>query len=243
MKTRERIVIYGLLVVLLAVNASHLMDGTTRPAYAGPLPGADDLSAEALILSGTGDDEDVVLRNRGSRLAWGDAAHERAHSVAYVFIGKVLNQLMQSEQYTDDRSRLLSELNETEEDYRTQLEEVSERIKEHEPESEEAKRIYAEGNEIYQQYMAWQKNAVARRGQLDAEHLEGAYRELIEAVEVVADGKGIDTVYRFIPTSEEFNAENPEQAMTAIRLRTALRYPEDLDITEDVLEELSLDTE
>ena len=62
-------------------------------------------------------------------------------------------------------------------------------------------------------------------------------------VEIVADRKGIDTVYRFIPTSEPFEAENPEQAMMAIRLRDALRYPEELDITTDVMEELHLEEE
>ena len=76
-----------------------------------------------------------------------------------------------------------------------------------------------------------------------AEQLEKAYREMIDAVEVVADRMDIDIVYRFIPTSEAFEAENPEQAMMAIRLRTALRYPEQLDITDAVLEEMSLEAE
>ena len=64
---------------------------------------------------------------------------------------------------------------------------------------------------------------------------------MIDAVEVVADRNDIDTVYRFIPTDEAFEADNPDQAMVAIRLRTALRYPDELDITDDVMDELSLD--
>ena len=96
---------------------------------------------------------------------------------------------------------------------------------------------------MYQEYMSWQQDALAQRGKLDAEQLESAYREMIAAVQVVSERRGIDTVYRFIPTDEEFRAENPEQAMMAIRLRTALRYPPELDITDLVLEELSLELE
>ncbi len=66
---------------------------------------------------------------------------------------------------------------------------------------------------------------------------------MIEAVEVVADRKDIDVVYRFIPPSEAFNAQTPEQAMMSIRLRTILRSPDDLDLTDEVLEELSLEIE
>ena len=47
-------------------------------------------------------------------------------------------------------------------------------------------------------------------------------------------------VYRFIPTSEEFVADSPEAASEQIRLRTFLRYPEEIDITGAVREELGL---
>jgi hypothetical protein len=91
--------------------------------------------------------------------------------------------------------------------------------------------------------MNWQQSALQRTGKLDADQLERAYRELVAAVEIVADRRGIDMVYRFIPTGEPFEAENPEQAMMAIRLRDALRYPTELDITADVMEELHLEEE
>ena len=38
-----------------------------------------------------------------------------------------------------------------------------------------------------------------------------------------------------------FSSDNPDQAMLSIRLRTALRYPRELDITSEVMEELSLE--
>ena len=63
------------------------------------------------------------------------------------------------------------------------------------------------------------------------------------AVDVVAERRNIDLVYRFVPTEREFEALTPDVAEKEVFLRAALRYPEDLDITNDILEELSLELE
>ena len=80
-----------------------------------------------------------------------------------------------------------------------------------------------------------------QQDQLAAKHLEQAYRDMIDAVNVVGERLDIDIVNRFIPTSEEFDLRSVESVTMAIRLRPALRYPEALDITIEVMEELSLD--
>ena len=64
---------------------------------------------------------------------------------------------------------------------------------------------------------------------------------MVEAVEVVSDNREIDIVFRFIPTAESFETNIVEQAMLQIRLRTLLRYPDAIDITEAILEELDLE--
>ena len=84
---------------------------------------------------------------------------------------------------------------------------------------------------------------MARTGKLESEYLESSYREMIDAVNVVADRMKIDIVYRFTPPSEEFETDNPRAAMSTIRMRSALRYPDDLDITDAVADELGLDIE
>ena len=67
----------------------------------------------------------------------------------------------------------------------------------------------------------------------------------VDAINVVADRLDIDTVHRFIPTDDSFEIQpGPgafQAAMLQIRLRSVLRYPEDLDITSDVLEELGIE--
>ena len=70
--------------------------------------------------------------------------------------------------------------------------------------------------------------------------MQKAYKELTSAVNVVADKLGVDIVLRFIPTDNEFKAVNGDQALSEVRLRSAVKYPEKLDITSEVLEELSL---
>ncbi len=94
-----------------------------------------------------------------------------------------------------------------------------------------------------QEYEQWRRERARRRGKLAAHQIEDSYRELVAAVEVVAERLDIDLVFRFIPTTNEFQALNPPQAYTAVRARLALKYPEALDITDQVLEELALEVE
>jgi len=244
MSHRERAVIYCLLAALVAVNAVIVLGNGGNAAIAAPRVEQPTVHAlDSLTLKSGGNGADLSLHNEGGRLAWGKTPSKRLHSEAFVFIGNVLKQLMKSEQFDEDRERLFAELSEKEKEYSEQLEAVGSRLQGLEPDSPEARETYKRGQDVYQQYMDWQQKALARRGAMDAEHLERAYREMTAAVEVVASRKDIDLVYRFIPTDEPFNADNPEAAMNAIRLRTALLYPKGLDITDEVMEEMSLEIE
>ena len=93
---------------------------------------------------------------------------------------------------------------------------------------------------LMQEYQQFAQMAQGRMAQLQAEQLERSYRDLIEAVEVVADKAEIDLVYRYIPTSEPFMNSTVEQAMLQIQMRPFLRYPDSIDLTAKVLEELDL---
>ena len=96
---------------------------------------------------------------------------------------------------------------------------------------------------MLQQREQWRVTGSRQLGLLAAGQVEKAYRDLIAAVEVVADRRRIDLVFRFIPTDNEFKALNPPQAYTGIHARIALKYPEGLDITDEVMEELALEVE
>jgi len=244
MNRRERVVLYLVLPLLTALNLCVLFGWLGRPAYAEPPASATDSNAlHALTFLGDEPADNVVLHNHKGRLAWGDTAHERLHTVGYVYIGKILGELMQADSRREELNLLSEEMSEVESEYRRQLEDLYKRAQAIDPESEEGKQFDQQGRALLDEYRAWQQDALRRRGKLQAEQLEDAYRELVAAVDVVADRQGIDIVNHFIPAEEPFNASNPDQAMINIRMRTALKYPEQLDITEDVIEELALEIE
>ena len=63
------------------------------------------------------------------------------------------------------------------------------------------------------------------------------------AVDVVADRGKVDFVFRFVPTAQAFDAATPADAMLGVQVRTFLRYPEAVDLTPELLKELSLKDE
>lgn len=253
MKTKERFIIYFLLMALIVINLSYVLStpitsGFTgiggNVAYAEPIYRGDILGpADGLELLASDEDENLTLRNVEGRLSWGDAAHHRAYSIGYVHLGRILNQQLAADEFEEERQALLDEFQEKNQDYRDEFDRLNERFQEQEPDSPEAREIDQQKNMLIQEYRSWQQQTSRERDQLAAEHLERAYRELIEAVNIVADHLEIDLVHRFIPTDDPFEVRALEQAMMAVRLRPALRYPEDLDITLEVMEELSLESE
>jgi len=244
MRTSERTFIYAALTIVVASNALLLLSAADRPALASAAAWPEALGpAESLTLSGADDDKELVLRNRNGRLSWADDHFSRAYSAGFVHISTVLNKLMTSPSREDERQQLADELTKTEQDFRNRLDDLQQRAAGLDQESPEFKALIEEGQRAFNEYQAWSRGAMARRNQLDAEQLETSYRALVEAVEVVGARSGIDIVYRFIPTGEDFKASDRGEALDAIRLRTALRYPEGLDITPEVLEELSLEAD
>ena len=108
------------------------------------------------------------------------------------------------------------------------------------PESPEFPEIQARFQAMMQEYQTWQKGTMAIQQRLGAEQIETAYRELIEAVDIVAEKRHIDIVTRFVPTSDPFQADSMDLAGEQVRRRVFLRYPDAIDITEAVSAELGL---
>ena len=239
MKRTERMFIYPLLLLLVAVNAVVLLSSTGRTALAEASNWLADLGpADSLRL--TDGDKEVVVRAKKGRVAWGESDFKQTYAIGFIDIGKVLNPLMDAGALKEDRDRLSKELQDTESDYKSKLDAYGEQIKGMDRQSPEAQAKLDEARKVYSEYMEWGQKAVGQRNKLNAQQMEKSYKELVSAVDVVADKLGIDIVLRFIPTEKEFTAEDGEQALTEIRLRTALKYPNALDITNEVLEELSI---
>ena len=242
MNTRERVVIYGLLALVLALNLSTVLGIGSPEAMAEPWSVDDELGpATSLIL--TGEDEPLVLRNSTGHLAWADNVHAQAYSVAFVAPGKAMEPLLDAEQYTEEIKELQDELRTRGQEFDQQLGAYRQQNAGVTPDDPRAVEVGQTYQAMLAEFEQWRAKAAARMGLLRAGHIEKAYRDMLAAVEVVAERQGIDIVFRFIPTADEFGAVNPPQAHLASRQRLALVYPEALDITDAVLEELSVETE
>jgi Skp family chaperone for outer membrane proteins len=239
MKRTERVVIYSALIALAAVNAVFLLSSTGQAALGEARAYLDSLGpAESIKLMD--EDKEMALRNKKGRLAWGDGDFRQTYSVAFVDISRALNPLMDSETYKEEREALAKELEATENDYKAKLDAYGEQLQKLDRETPEAKEKLDEARKLFKEYQDWGVQAMGRKNALDVQHLQKAYKELTNAVDVVADKLNVDIVLRFIPTEKEFKATDAEQALAEIRLRTAVKYPGALDITTEVLQEMSL---
>ena len=240
MHPRERFLIYGALLLLGGANATALLGGGSpralaeddeKPAALGP----------AASLSLAGGDGELVLRNEAGHLAWGDTEYARAYSIAFVHVGRTLGPLLEAEHYTDEYRRMEEEIRSVDEEIGERIQAFIEEHKDVQPGDPNAERVQRAYQELLQERERWRLEGTQRLGQLASTQIEQAYREMIDAVEVVAERRGIDLVLRFIPTANPFEATAPAQSYIGIRARIALKYPEGLDITDAVLEELAVE--
>lgn len=243
MTARERFLTWTTLATLTClVLLSFLRPAETR------LMADDEAKAEAIgpassVLLVEEDKPSIKLQANDGRLAWGDSPQQRTEAVAYVHIGALLTQLMQRDERIEERQSLTERLTEEAQVMIEELENIQAEIQDMKPEDEAAQEQMQKGQQLAQQLQAFRQQADAIVEAKAAEQLEACYRELVTAVNVVADRENIDTVFRFIPTDDDFSPADVNGAMLQIRLRTLLRYPEESDITEDVAEELNLDLE
>ena len=240
MKNRERIAIYAVLAILLTLNLSTIFGLSSTKAVAEGFIVEQDLGP-ASVLTLTGDDnKPLVLHNGKGRLAWSDNAHSKAYSVAFVSTNKAIGQLLESEVYAGPLKSLNEEFTARNKEFEQSLRayrQQNQNVRPEDPKYREIQQIYEAMREEYQR---WAIEARGSMEQLETSHIELAFRELVLGVEVVAERLNIDIVYQFVATADDFATSNPARATLAIRERSALVYPEQLDITDAVLEELSL---
>jgi Skp family chaperone for outer membrane proteins len=197
--------------------------------------------ADAVVL--TGSDGDVIIKNNDGRLSWGDKKTSTVWSIGFMETGKALSQLMKADHFLEDRDDLEEELMDAISETRNALEVVAEEGKNLEPDDPKRKEIRQQWQRLYDEFQQLQKIGADARGVLMAKQMQEAYDEIIEAVNVVSERMDIDIVLRFIPPDGEFEGGTPDSTIMQIRLRSALRLPDGLDITDEVLSELGLDDE
>jgi hypothetical protein len=224
---------YGLVAVILfaGVITSAVMSGDD-PGKLGPL--------DSITLAG---EKDLTIKNEDGRISWGEKETSRVWSVGFMETGKALSQLLKADHFIEARKELDDELSKEMKETREGLEAISEEAKNLMPDDPNAADVRQRWQQFYDRFQHLQKIGAEARGELYSKQMQESYNEVVEAVNVVAERLDIDIVLRFIPPDGEFEQDNPDATIMQIRLRSALRLPEGIDITDEVLSELGLDSQ
>jgi Skp family chaperone for outer membrane proteins len=234
----ERIIVHVVLLALLVTLFADF-EGPGRSAIGDEPRPADKLGpADEVLLRG--DDGELVLTNTKGRLAFGERPTERIWSIGAVNVSRLLSSLMDADRFGEARTELQEEAAEQNTAYETRFKAFDQENADITPESPDFPRVQAQFKQMMQEYQNWQQGTMAIRQKLGAEQIESAYRELIEAVDIVAERQGIDLVTQFVPTGDPFESETMDIASQQVRRRGLLRYPDEIDITEAVADELGL---
>jgi Skp family chaperone for outer membrane proteins len=216
--------------LFVAVITTTLMS-TEKTGTLGP--------ADAVVLAGS--DGDLTVKNSDGRMSWGDKKTSTVWSVGFMETGKALSQLLQADHYMEAREELNAELAQSIVETRNALEAVKVQAQSLEPDDPNTGALRQKWEQLYDEFQKLQQLAADARAALLADQMQESYAEIIEAVNVVSERAQVDMVLRFIPPDGEFEQGNPDSTIMQIRLRSALRLPEGLDITDEVLAELGLD--
>ncbi len=239
MRTTERLFVYG---TLAALGAALFLRGTERSADATAHPAPTDVGpADAVILAGK--DSNLSLRNGDGRIAFGDQPTAKVWSMGAVNSDKVMKLLLKSERFEEERKTLEEKAKSKDEEFRKRYQELESKYKDIDPKAPNFEEGRKEVEGFFKEVEDWRKEIQDRLSKLQAEQVEKAYREMTSAVDLVADRQKVDIVLRFVPTSQKFESDNAASAMLQVQVRTFLHYPEAIDVTPDVMKELSLKDE
>lgn len=224
--------------VLSSALTAFLMTGIDRSAAARALPFLQDLGpADALILAGK---DALRVTNADGRLSWSDQPNSRAFSLGTVHVGRILNALLKSEKYSDELEELSTKSKSQDEEFRKRYGEMMDAAKGINKDSPEFPAMREKFEAFQKEYSAWREANETAGREMMARHYQGAYSDIREAVEVVADRRKIDLVMRFVPPSDKIEPGDDADVVRQLSARTFLRVPESIDLTEDILSEMHL---
>ncbi len=230
-------IVVGSLVAGMA-GAFFALSLSGAPAVATRMLPSDLGPADALILSGK--DGVVTLTNQGGRMAWAESPTARAYSVGCLFIDPIMKGILSGDRFSEDRKKFDEEAKTQGMEFERRSKALQEKypgMKPDDPNIEGARREFKVLQGEYEKWLAALQKIQSKHM---AEQVQKAYSELLAAVDIVAERRKIDFVYRFIPPERPFEAFDLSDAMMQVQARPFLRYPAATDITEDVVKELGL---
>ncbi|MSR69346.1 MAG: OmpH family outer membrane protein [Phycisphaerales bacterium] len=224
--------------VLSSALTALFITGLDRPAAARAMPLLQDLGpADALILAGK---DALRVINTDGRLSWSDQPGSRAFSLGTVHVGRILNALLKSAKYSDELEELSAARKNKGDEFEKRYRELMEKGQGINKDSPESPAMREQFEAFQKEYTAWSAANEVTGREMMARHYQGAYSDICEAVEVVADRRKIDLVMRFVPPRDKITPGDDADVVRQLSARTFLRVPESIDLTEDIISEMHL---
>ncbi len=224
--------------VLSSALTAFFVSGIDRAAAARAIPLLADLGpADALILDGK---DSLRVTNVDGRLSWSDQPGGRAFSLGTVHVGRILNALLKSDTYATELAELSESRKAKTEEFERRYREMMEKAKGIDKDSPEFPAMREQFESFQKEYQLWTSTSETAGREMMARHYQSAYRDIREAVEVVADKRKIDLVMRFVPPTDKIEPGDDADVVRQLSARTFLRVPESIDLTEDILTEMNL---
>ncbi len=224
--------------LLSSALTAFFVVGTDRSAAARTLPMLQDLGpADAIILAGK---DALRLTNAEGRLSWSQEPNSRVFSLGTVHVGRILTALLKSEKYSNELEELSTASKTKDEEFRKQYGELMEEAKGINKDSPEFPAMREKFEAFQKEYTAWRETNESAGREMMARHYQGAYSDIRDAVDVVADRRKIDLVMRFVPPGDKIEPGDDADVVRQLSARTFLRVPESMDLTEDILSEMHL---
>ncbi len=223
----------GISTLLIAGAVASTLTGSDETGVIGPVDS---------IQLGSGEDA-ITLTSDEGHLSFGEAKTDTVWSVGFMEVGKALTQMMEASHFVEARTEMQQTLEGRLQEARDVLDGIMEEAQALPQDSEEHPAMRQRWDQAMGEFQQLQQAASEQQGALFASQMIEAYEEIVTAVEVVAERNGVDLVLRFISPDEPIETTSPDVAIMQIRLRTAITYPEGIDLTDDVLAELGLDAQ
>ncbi len=195
--------------------------------------------ADKLLLAAAEGDALAVI-NRESRIGWGDKATNRVWSMAAVHSDRIMRALMASPSIQEKMKELEEQAVATDAAFQKRAEELQEKYKDVKPGDPAQQEAMQAFQALQTEYNTFRDGKLKELDQLRASQTEDAYKQLVTAVDRVAEREQIDLVFRYIPAEVPFKAEGLQQVYAQIQLRTFLKHPATIDITDAVIKELGV---
>ncbi|MEO1130233.1 MAG: hypothetical protein AAFX05_11080 [Planctomycetota bacterium] len=161
--------------------------------------------------------------------------------IAVCAIPTLVNELMQSDRFLPERTRVEEEGQAELQGLRDEANRIRDEVRERGPDDPAAQNSIRRFRALAEQIARGENQLALRLQRLTAEHLGQCYELARSSAIAVAEDLGFEYVIASGSSDEELNRQVPEVLLRQITARPMLKAPEEADITADVRDDLNLE--